>query len=818
MPSPLTDAERAFRVEQAGAAVSSIRLACVLGAGAFVTFAFIDPLLVDGPRLGLVATRGAVVLGLLGLLAATRHPGFRRAVPAATWVACLLIGGGVVAVTAQVGGAASTYHEALLLTIFGFSLLPLTWTWRQAATCYAGLVLAYDVAMLAGGGTGSRAQWVTANAVLWFSVLISASTVALASGLRRTEFTSRRELEKAHDRLKELDRAKSRFFANLSHELRTPLTLTFAPLDAVLEDTEGDLPEMDRENLQLARRSALRLLRLVDDLLALSRMEAAAFPIDVAPLDLRDILARLVAEVGPLARRKRISVTLGGSDAPVLVHGDAQQLERVVLNLLANSLKFTPEGGAIELCAERLDRAGGAVVELSVRDTGPGIPQDQLVRVFERFHQVDDSGTRAHGGTGIGLALVKEIVELHQGRVWAESGPAGGTTIRVHLPVGAPTTTVTPEPAPAPVGLPEWHDRVRRGEEYRLIEVDDATERRLTRRRTPQGPHPTVLVIEDNADMIRFIDGLLAGRCRVLSAVDGHQGLRLAHQRQPDLVITDWMMPGLTGPEVIRELRASPETRAIPVMLLTARGGTEDRVVGHAAGADAYLAKPFQVAEFVAAVDGLLRNRTERVVLHAQHGDDRTSRLIGGILDLMAAPLAELAAAPGGAPAALQDLVEELRLLVPVAGAAPAPTPVAAALRNAVARLPPSQARRLRTDLQATGDALAEPGALERIVVELLDNAFAFGRELDGVHLVSRDEAGGSVRISVSDTGIGVDARDRDRIFLPFYSTREGPRRGLGLAVARSLARRNGGSLELADPDGAAAGATFTLRLRTAIP
>ena len=821
--------EREFRKELKKSALGALRTSCILGSLAFFVFGFVDPLLVESwPHLPLILTRVALILALMALFGASHLPAFEERVSVAGFVACFLIGGGVIAVTQQVGGTATTYHEALLLTIFGFSVLPFTWTWKQALSSFTVLGLAYDLTMALTGVTGTSAQWVTANAILWFMIVISTAAVQLTGRLRREEFDSRRRLAAANVRLRELDRAKSRFFANLSHELRTPLTLAVAPIDALLESTTTVLTDNQRDNLELARRSALRLLKLVDDLLALSRLEAAALVLKIATVDLRGLARRIVDEVEPLAQRKQIRVCLVPGPPVPAVKGDIEQLDRVFLNLLANALKFTAEGGTVTVTV------GFAAdeVEVQIEDTGIGIPPDQLERVFERFHQVDGSATRAVGGTGIGLSLVKELMELHGGSVRAESELGAGTTMRCRFPT-APVGEVW---APSALlarndtieGLPEWHEQLRLGDEYRLMAVEAATERRLVTNRRPLSARlQTILVIEDNPDMIRFLGGLLGADYNVLGATDGVSGLRMAHERRPNLVISDVMMPGLSGYDVLAELRASVDLPRIPVLLLTALGDVQDRVLGHEEGADAYLTKPFQVAELMATVEGLLKNEGARAGLEEERGEERVETLVRGVVARMREPvdhvrrlIGELAEDAGDlgplseAVRRLEGLLVELDLL---GGWRPSPARAPTLLREevdrVVAEMGPHESTRIRLDHRSERALETAPGDLGRIVRELFSNALRASPRDRPVQVSTRDEADGAVRLTVKDGGPGVPGKHRERVFLPFYSTRaDAPHAGLGLSIARSLARRYGGSLVL-EPDDGEGGATFTLRL-----
>lgn len=819
MSTTLNEVRAALRAEMVEAAPASVRLACALGAGSFLGFALVDPYVAPGPLGPLLATRVTLAVLLGGLAATTwwrRFPEYAVGVGMGT---CLAIGLGVVILTAMAGGAANRYHEALLLTIFGFSLLPLPWTWVQASVCYLGLVGAYVALMLATGQTGTPAEWWSTNAVLWATVAIAGSLSRLATRLREREVETRLALQAsnhalvdAKQRLEDLDRAKSRFFSNLSHELRTPLTLTLAPIDALLEG-EAKVAGPMVEDLRLARRSALRMMRLIDDLLVLSRLESASLPATMGPVDVVGLTAALVEEVTPLARRKRILLRQDDGPKAAWVTGDAALLERVVMNLLANALKFTPESGAIHVgVSVRDDR-----VRITVRDEGVGIPADQLERVFERFHQVEHTLNRAQGGMGIGLALARELVQLHGGTIRAESAAGRGTTMTVELlATAAPASEPAPVPGDAPGrGIGEWHAQLTRSPDYRLLAIDDATERRILPRPRDGRIRPMVLVIEDNADMIRLLGSLLGAEYEVYTARDGESGLRLAHRRRPDLVITDVMMPGIDGFEVLRSLRSDAETRAVPVLMLTAREGVDDRVQAQKLGADAYLTKPFRRSELRATVERMLRTRSAVTEVAEELQAERFATLVRGMVRAVQ-PAVRRLATEGVDVSELRALVERLELLAP--GAPPTLTRVSVdvAVDRALRALPPSDYRRVETDTPPGVYARASGDDVVRMVTELVDNALQASPVETAVEVAARVDAAG-VRIEVRDRGLGVSGGSQDRIFHPFYTTRlETPGAGLGLAVARALARRNGGEVGVEENPGG--GTIAIIRLPVWLP
>ena len=404
------------------------------------------------------------------------------------------------------------------------------------------------------------------------------------------------ELAERNAELQSLDRAKTRFFANVSHELRTPLTLTIGPLEDLRARAGGD-QQVERW-LEIALRNARRLLRLVNQILDVAKLEAGAMRLEPRPLDLAPFTRGVVAAFAPVAERKGIRLTVE-TPGQLLGGFDADAVEKVLTNLLSNAIKFTPSGGTVGVALTR----EGESVRVAVRDSGPGIPPDQLGHVFERFYQVDESGTRTQPGTGIGLALVKELVELHGGTVRAETGEEG-TTFTATIParvvvegVAIPGEANVPGTASLIATVTTDHDGAA------LNPPDPLQDDRRT------DDVPTLLVVDDSADLRGYIRDHFSPRFRVLEAGDGAEGVALARSRLPDVVISDVMMPGLDGHELVRSLRASPETDFLAIVLLTARAGDDERVQGLERGADDYLVKPFDMRELDVRIRNLVEAR-----------------------------------------------------------------------------------------------------------------------------------------------------------------------------------------------------------------
>jgi PAS domain S-box-containing protein len=417
------------------------------------------------------------------------------------------------------------------------------------------------------------------------------------------------EENKRAEALAELDRAKTAFFSNVSHEFRTPLTLILGPLEDLLADA-GETPRpRQQERLEVARRNALRLQKLVNTLLDFSRIEAGRLQAFYEPLDLAAVTADLASNFRSACDKAGLALRV---DCPPLaepVYVDRDLWEKVILNLVSNAFKYTLRG-EIEVTLRQVDRRA----MLSVRDTGTGIPPDQVPLLFERFHRVAGARGRTQEGTGIGLALVKELVHLHGGEVRAESELGKGSIFTVAIPLGqshlpADRIGAARPPAASAVGAAAYVE-----EALRWLPGSGAAPD--TAHPSVAGQRPRILLADDNADMRDYIARLLAGPYEVTAVADGRAAFQAAQQQAPDLILADVMMPGLDGFGLLQALRADPRTAVVPVLILSARAGEEARVEGLQAGADDYLTKPFGARELLARVQAHLALARRRQDAH----------------------------------------------------------------------------------------------------------------------------------------------------------------------------------------------------------
>ncbi len=420
--------------------------------------------------------------------------------------------------------------------------------------------------------------------------------------------------------LAQLDRAKTTFFTNVSHELRTPLTLVKAPVDELLRSTT--LSEPQRAQLSLVHRNTLRLQRLVNTLLDFSRVEAGRVQASFEPVDLAALTADIVAAFRPATDRAGLAMVVACEPIAEPVFVDVDLWEQVVLNLVSNAFKFTLEG-QIRVTLGREAR----MAALTVEDSGSGIPADELPRIFERFHRVAGRHGRTHEGTGIGLALVHELVKLHGGTITVSSEPGRGSAFTVSVPLGSAHL-----PA-APAGRSGRADSLRAARSVFVEEAlgwlpDAALAGRLDAGADHGGlaaaeppldrARDRIVLADDNADMRHFLESLLAAKWDVTPVANGREALQAALAHPPALVITDVMMPEMDGFELLAHLKGDPSTVDVPVMMLSARAGEESRVEGLQAGADDYLVKPFSARELVARVETQLLRRRLRLLALAQ--------------------------------------------------------------------------------------------------------------------------------------------------------------------------------------------------------
>lgn len=401
------------------------------------------------------------------------------------------------------------------------------------------------------------------------------------------------------EQLLELDRQKTEFFQNVSHEFRTPLTLTIGPLESVVAQGQG----LTYDQSVIALRNSRRLLRLVNQLLDLQRLDAGRMQPSFRPTNLVEFVSQVVDSFQHYCEKKQIALSTELTESPT-VYLDLEKFDKVIYNLLSNAMKFTPAGGSIVVTV----RPAGEHCLIQVKDTGIGILPDQIPYLFERFRQADGSANRSFEGSGLGLALVKELVELHGGKVSVESAYGQGTAFTVWLHTG-----IAHLPADQVIEVPAETERSRAAIELADIEfessdvVPDSVPVILSPTTPLSHTSALVLVVDDNTDLRNYVTSILQQQgYQVLTARNGAEGFNLAQSQRPQLIITDLMMPGVSGMEMIQMLRQDETTQGTPIVLLTAKADEDTRLEGVEQGADAYLSKPFNDRELLAEVRNLL--------------------------------------------------------------------------------------------------------------------------------------------------------------------------------------------------------------------
>ncbi|MCP3103226.1 HAMP domain-containing histidine kinase [Myxococcus sp. K15C18031901] len=631
------------------------------------------------------------------------------------------------------------------------------------------------------------------------------------------------KLETALARQQELDRLKSEFFDNVSHELRTPLTLILLALESLEHQGKESEPQVVEHHVATMQRSAQRLLRLINNLLELAQLESGKARLRYQPLELHAFLRTVLPPFNAMADRQAVWLRLEGS-AVTPVEVDHERIDIVFQNLLSNALKFTVMGGVtVRVREEEHD------VVVEVEDTGPGIATQDLQVIFDRFAQADNSGTRRFGGTGIGLALVKETLELHEGGIAVTSELGKGSIFRVRLPKGrAHIREELRERRRA--DMPVRRERRGSGSFPSLESGSQESPGVVVQARDHAGPDPDsprILVVEDDAEIRAFIAGLLKQHYQVLEAVNGEEGRQRAIVERPDLIVSDVMMPVMSGLQMLAALRMHPVAVDIPVILLTARQEVSAKVEALGSGANDYLGKPFSPRELLARIETQLRLREAAVRAAENERLAAVGLLSSGFAHEVRNPLNGLMNAllplkevlSGSSPdaevsRAMVEVVEEcgqrIRHLAEslLSFTRGSDTPVSLALDEMLDstlsvltwRVPGGVT--VERSYECTAPVQGDPGLLNQVWLNLLDNALRAVGERGWVR-VSTARDGDEAVITISDNGEGIRKEDMERLFQPFFSTRAaGEGTGLGLALSRRIVVRHGGRIQLSSEPG----------------
>lgn len=429
------------------------------------------------------------------------------------------------------------------------------------------------------------------------------------------------KLKEAQDKLSEVIQLQNHFFANISHEFRTPLTLILGPVKQIIQTTDV---ETIRNDLRVVHENANRLLGLVNQLLDLSKLESGNMKLQTIRQSIVPLLKALVLPFTSYAERKNITLKFNSRENDILAYIDKDKIEKVITNILSNAFKFTPEGGRIEVEATKEEE----YVNVRISDTGIGIPADKIPRIFDRFYQVNASHTREQEGTGIGLSLTKELVELHKGKIGVESTEGKGTTFVIRIPLGKkhlkPEEICGPEKEKEKTHFAGGQvsfvpEEMINHEETKTEnpEIGAVTEADLS---ADKAERPLLLIVEDNADVRNYLTRNVKMDYRILEAIDGEDGWAKSVEHMPDVIVSDVMMPRMDGFTLCDKLKTDERTSHIPVILLTAKASGEDKIGGLTAGADDYIMKPFEPEEVKARIRNLIEQRKRVHEYFRRHG------------------------------------------------------------------------------------------------------------------------------------------------------------------------------------------------------
>lgn len=748
------------------------------------------------------------------------------------------------------GDGESPYYAGLNLVLVGASLI-LRWRFSDsvinACICLLGFIIM--ITFLEGDPS-----------ILFNNAYFIAVTATFACAgtyfynqLRFREFTLRTELDANQKALQEnnaklqaLDEAKTRFFANISHELRTPLTLILGPVENLRGMPSLQADPKVRDTLETLSENGFRLLRLINDLLDLVRLDTGDVPLRPENIHLPEFLSQLGNSLRPMAETQQIALKVE-SDLPAhpVLFYDRDQLEKIILNLSINALKFTPAGGTVFLgLTEDEDH-----FTLTVRDTGKGMSEEELSRIFERFWQADGSSKRKARGTGIGLALVKSLTENLNGTIEVESKLSQGTTFSLRFPIRladqAEADQLEVMAAPESDEFDRLHEKARFAaaspEQHQTAQASGRNQ--ATR---SSNDRPTVLVVDDESGMRRYIASQLEDY-HLLQAADGKQGWELAKQHLPDLIVLDFMMPEMDGMEVCRLLRDHPPTARIPIVLVTAHAGDAPRLEAIHAGVNDFLTKPFSSVELKARIRNLLQSVTyerdlsisnenlSQALEQLQENEEELvraeklsslGRMSAGIVHEINNPLnyaktsihilktySDLIPADEKADYddTILDLEDGVERVINIVTDLRAFTNGDQTIRHLLPlhKVVENTCRLLASDLSGINFTANVPEELElegndnqlcQAFINLIQNALRATSHRDDaeIKLIAEASPAGGILVRVEDNGVGIKPEIQAKIFDPFFTTRDvGDGMGLGLSLTLRIIEEHGGKIHV---------------------
>jgi signal transduction histidine kinase len=755
-------------------------------------------------------------------------------------------------------GEDSSYYAGITLTIVAIGiLLPLT---LLEVTVFSVLALAiYTVACVMHSPSTMDFSLLFNN--LYFLVLasiISMTAVYFSNRRRFNEFRLGFQLESNYHELSQLDKMKSQFFANISHELRTPLGLILAPLQDLV-NSPGLTPQA-RSFLKVANENGMRLLKLVNDLLDLIRLEEGKQALELQPIKLNQLLESQLEAVSHYAKLKGVTVEKSLCERDVTLVGDQPAFERIFINILGNASKFTESGGSITVSTA----VEGDWVKIEIADTGVGIPEKELRNIFNRFHQVDASTTRRYQGTGIGLALVKELTEKQGGEISVRSKLGEGTTMSLRFPI-ANVEILADHWENQTTEVDDPLQRINREAQQSAYAVSDQSLAETPAEQEGDG-RPSLLIVDDEPGMRGYLVDLLKADYRILVANDGRLALSMARKHRPDLMLLDLMLPFMDGLEVCRSIKADPAIDRTKIVLLTARIDEATKIEALKNGANDFLTKPFSSIEVKTRLQNLHKqseleksllhtNRELTDTLHLLHKAQakilHEKKLVGlgsmaaGLLHEVQNPLSYTLTAihllkseeaiTGNEElmdmfSDVEEGVQRVNRIVADLETFAYPSEIdkqklfrfgeAVTLATRFAR---NDLSPIAVDVQITGDdlVLGSEGHIVQVLVNLLRNSGKVLKEQSAERLpqlkVIAEPVGNRLSVRVWDNGPGIEPEVQSRIFEPFFTTKDvGEGMGLGLSICHTIVKNHGYELQVRSEPGQWTEFCFSLSLAAA--
>lgn len=799
---------------------------------------------------------GAVVLVVWsGLLYLASKQGAAIKVKILGVLSALTVNASMCLMVRESDGAKSPYFVGVILVLTCWSTLA-PWTVVETAAMCVGSLAIYIAACVANPsfnpatsipllGFGASFLLITTGVCIGMTVFLSR--------VRFDDFRLRHQLDTKNRQLEELDRVKTQFFSNVSHELRTPLTLILGPVEGLL--SRGDAFDARvHESLILIQRNSLRLLKLINDLLDLTRIDQGAAALRTSTLSIGPYIKGIVDSVRHLGMTKQLRLKVQEGGPAVDVTLDAARVEKVLINLLTNAIKYTLPGGSITVRWGVVENG----ITIEVEDTGVGIPPEDISKIFDRFHQVRSNVTNQTQGIGIGLSLVKELVEGHGGRIEVESVINKGSTFRVILPnvIAAPEASHDGQEEDEAI-TEEPFEKAFRSADRTLRSYGDASTAIL-----PAVGHgeDVVLVADDENDMRQYVVSLLAESYHVVQTQHGANVSAMVAEHEPGLVLLDWMMPGKDGLEVCRELRADPRNNDLKIILLTARIDETSKIEALRSGADDFLTKPFSSIEVKTRVANHLRvarlqrdlrsrnkeltetlerlKRTEAMLIQSEKMN-AVGSMSAGLLheinnplnysltaisllqqykDSLNADMQEMLADIEEGMTRIRDVITHLKhFAYPEKAGLQSSFPLTEVIESAMKLVGRElDGAAVRINLPEGLVVKGQKTQLMHVFINLLSNAGKaladFPPKEPKLISISGHLNGETATIEVADNGPGIAPDVIGRIFEPFFTTRDvGAGMGLGLSICHTIIEAHGGSINVTNrPEG---GALFTLHI-----